>query len=327
MRVKVRITGVLYLFFLCFSSCQKNDTLKIDPEAVQQELISLIQDVTKADAYRYSVHDDAGNSMDCLKVIEYQNDTFIGVYHTYKNETFVVNLATSTNLLDWHFERELGSKDSQPDIYKTSDNNYVIAWEQIPTGFSLFTVGYIRVLYYENYADLLMDRRAKDKSIPNRFSICAEGTPNIYYADRQTVRMGFHYWNNCDIDRQGAGTLTNFSNWSSVKESLIDKALLSYGPRGNIGDRDDFSYKGVSFLLIEAQDVKNDFSTWKSYIYHPDSGKALPLNLTTHTGPSSAGNGTVSMLKLNGQNIVLVTQFLFRDTQGGCLIYYKILPK
>lgn len=109
----------------------------------------------------------------------------------------------------------------------------------------------------------------------------------------------------------------------------MDGAILQYGVQGNIGDRDNFTFLDNKFLIIEGQSRKNDFGTWKCYLYHNASGMTIPLHHLTHHNSSSFANPTVSILEYQGHQIVFASLFLPSETAGiqeaGELIYYKIL--
>lgn len=71
---------------------------------------ALLQNVTGADGYRFNAADSAGNKMDTAKIIAnpYVSGQYLSVYHTYDTSGVGrVNLATSTDLLNWTYIRSL----------------------------------------------------------------------------------------------------------------------------------------------------------------------------------------------------------------------------
>lgn len=313
------------------SSCDHIREIEVECNTTQKDtsfikIISqityILSDIKAADSYRYHATDDVGNSLDCMKITSYQNDTFIGIYHTFKDNTPMVNLAKSTDLIHWEYICNLGENASQPTIFKMSDNGYVVAWEQEPHN-------HIRILWYEGYDDLIHNHYKQSRVISHTLSPYAEGTPNIYTSNTDSTTLGFHYYASGIVDRQAKGVLVSQEKWQVSKEYCLDGAILQYGVQGNIGDRDNFTFLDNKFLIIEGQSRKNDFGTWKCYLYHNASGMTIPLHHLTHHNSSSFANPTVSILEYQGHQIVFASLFLPSETAGiqeaGELIYYKII--
>ncbi len=83
------------------------------------ELLRYVGDVTRSTGYRYDAHDDRGHSMDGAKIIQVtETGELAAVYHWFSGvpDRFNVSLATSTNLLDWTWRRDLTQGASQPTI-------------------------------------------------------------------------------------------------------------------------------------------------------------------------------------------------------------------
>jgi hypothetical protein len=290
------------------------------------ELRNLIENVTQATGKRYNAKDNTGKNMDCAKIIANPAGGFISVYHTYVNGVSKVNLATSTNLLDWTWVRELAGSNNGPASQPTiavAGNGFVMVWEQEPNN-------HLKFVYFSSWDNLRNGIVAKSFSAPRQLSTCAEGTPNIYSASSTSVDIGFHYYANCDVDRQARGT-TNWSSWSSSKQPQFDNAILHWGVKGNVGDRDAFSYKGFNYALIEGQGAKGDFGTWRSYIYDYQTGNADRLNIKTDRGSAAFANPTFTILNLGGQQVVVCTMFIPSQGSGageaGELIYYRNLSQ
>ena len=78
---------------------------------------------------------------------------------------------------------------------KSVDGGYVMAWEQNPNN-------HIKVAYYIDLNDLFMANATDSYDIPQTLSPCAEGTPNIYSVTNNVIDIGFHFYDNCLVDRQ-----------------------------------------------------------------------------------------------------------------------------
>ena len=231
-----------------------------------------IENVTSATAYRYLSRDDKGSTLDTLKVIPSPGGGYLGVYHTLTAGVFVTKLARSTNLLTWTHVVDLEPSASQPTIAALSDGGFLVAYEKdagcTGTGPGGNCLGF---RHYAGLASLLAGTGDRSFQAPRTLSRCAEGTPNIYGADlrpdigHSTIDVGFHYFRNCDVDRQARGTLHNFSAWSANVEGGLNAAFEAFGPGGNIGDRDFMRLGGGSFNIHEVQFAKGDFGTWRVY--------------------------------------------------------------
>ncbi len=322
---------------LLFVACQKGnntlgnkstDKLKTTSappsDGPRATLRGYIENVTTADGRVYNATDNTGKTMDCLKIIANPSGGYIGVYHTMINGTFKTNVASSTDLLHWTWIRELAGSNnggaSQPTIAATAVGGFVMVWEQEPNN-------HLKFSYFNSWTDLQNGAVAKTFEAPHTLSTCAEGTPNIYSASSTSVDVGFHYWSNCDVDRQARGT-TNWTTWSAAKQTQIDNAILYWGVQGNIGDRDGYlNFQNFNFGLIEGQGTKGDFGTWRCYLYDYQTGNADKLNIHTDGGSQAFANPTFTMLTVGGQPAIVITQFipsqLSASGEAGELIYYK----
>jgi hypothetical protein len=175
-------------------------------------LRGLIEDVTAADAFRYTLTDDLGRSMGPTKVIAIPDiDGFGAVYFTWADAdaAFHVQLATSPDLLEWTWRIELASHASQPAIARTPEGGYVVAWEQEPDPIHL------TIASYATWEDLLAARTNRRFDPPVTTPACGEGTPSIESVDAAHVALSFHYHGDCERDRQAGGS-TDWSTWTSA---------------------------------------------------------------------------------------------------------------
>jgi len=300
-------------------------------------LRSLIENVTAATGYRYNARDDQGTSLDTLKVISSPGGGYLGVYHALVGGVFVTKLATSTNLLTWTHAADLFVHGSQPTIAQLSDGSFLVAFEQDlgctgtgPNGNCL------AFRHYPSLSGLLGGVADRSFQAPRTLSKCAEGTPNIYAADlnpdidHSTIDVGFHYFRNCDVDRQARGTLLNFSAWSAHVDSGLNAALEAFHPGGNIGDRDYLPLAGGAFNIHEVQFTKGDFGSWRAFLFDWTTGQAVQLGIHTHRGSSAFANPTFTgLLSPSGRPALLVTLFVPVQgaalNEGGELVYYREL--
>lgn len=284
------------------------------------------ENVKQSDGYVYDAKDNAGHRMDCAKIIQQPGGSlFAAVYHTNINGATKVNLATSTDLIHWTWIRELAGSNngaaSQPTIAAASDGGFVMAWEQEPSN-------HLKFVYFSSWNNLLNGAVTKSYNVNRTLSSCAEGTPNIYSASSTSVDAGYHYYDNCNVDRQARGTLSNFNSWSGSKQPLFDNAIMHWGAKANIGDRDILKdFEGYNYGLIEGQFTKGDFGSWRSFIFDYQTGNAEQLNIKTHGGSTAFANPTLTKVALNGRRAVVFTMFvpseLSASGEAGELIYYR----
>ena len=134
------------------------------------------------------------------------------------------------------------------------------------------------------------------------------------------------------MDRQAIGTLTNFSSWKTQADANLNTLFANLGTiGGNVGDRDALLHQGRPYSLVEAQDTRNNFGTWRPYLFDRTANSLTRLRIATHAGSLSFGNPTYTELELPGGDRGFVsTQFIFSDgaAQGeaGPLFYYRRFP-
>lgn len=288
------------------------------------ELRRIIEDVEGATASRYGSRDDRGNELDGIKIIAAPEiGGFVGVSHSFHDPPgiYVVNLATSTNLMDWTWRVELAQQASMPTIRPASDAGYVVAWEQEPHNHLAFA-------HYASWAELLAGSRAKTFEVPNSLSICAEGTPNLYQASSTFLDVGFHFYDGCELDRQARGT-TDWSTWTASRQPSLEAAVREHGVQGGVGDRDVIDFRGSELTLIEGQAVLGDWRTWNIYLHDAATGDAEGLTFRTDAGSSAFTNPTIEAIEIEGQPAILVTLFVPQEGahggEAGELICYRIL--
>jgi hypothetical protein len=286
-----------------------------DPGAV---LRTYLEDVKGAAGKRYGEHDDRGHELDGLAILPAPDGGFLGVSHWWSepDQRFRLGLSTSDDLLSWTWRAELAGQASMPAIAQASDGGYVVAWEQEPDNHLAFA-------FYRSWDDLLTARPSKTFEAEQRLSDCAEGTPNLIAASSVAVEFGFHYYADCDLDREAHGTM-DWRDWSAAARPELDAMILAHGVKGGIGDRDTLRFRGRDLMLIEAMSVRDDWSTWKVYLV--DEAQATPLAFATDGGSRAFTNPTAEIVELNGQPTLVVSLFVPQEGaapgETGSLVYY-----
>ena len=298
-------------------------------------LLETLADVTESNGYDYGLHDNRGNSMDALQVIEDDQRGYLGVYHTYKGGIFTANLARSLDLLDWRFQTAIGgARTAMPTIFRASNNGFVTAFEQSDEKGEI----HLHFDYYESRQDLIGYAPTRSFDAPLTLSTTstkAEGTPLIksvlldFSIDSSTIEVDFHYFDerNPAVDRQARGTLTNFDSWKTNKQEGLDASLEVLGTKGNIGDRDRLQLLGGNTLLIEGQLQPRKWETWRLFQLDESAG-LRPWDVITHNGSSAFGNPSAELLvSPNGSLSLAIGTFLFGEGaargEGGQLFFYR----
>jgi hypothetical protein len=293
---------------------------------------ALLEDVTQADSHRYGVRDQLGRSMDTLKVIRQGARRYLGVYHTLDGGRFDVHVATSRNLVAWRHRATLATNASQPTVARRPGGGYLVAYEKDSgcrggnncLAFKLYTSG----------GRLLRARqRGSERLIGRTFSRCAEGTPHFSNVTTRRFEIGFHYFQDCRVDRQARGTY-NFATgkWRPRKLPSLDSRLLAAGadPGGNIGDRDTTFYppagavRGIYEAMVGARSA--GFGVWRCFA--EEAGVVTQLRVRTHAGSTACANPTVTSTRLpNGRAGLIVTYFIPVEGAGrneaGTLLFWR----
>jgi len=298
-------------------------------------LQAAVQNVTAATAYRYGTRDDAGNSMETLKIVQDPSGGYLGVYHTQSRGVLSVKVATSSDLLRWTYRATLDTHASQPALALLPDGGALLVEEADNKGLGSPTRTWLRFRHYPNEQALLKSRSDRSFDAPHTLVPArsgAEGTPSIDHAklapdlDHSTITVGFHYFRQAKADRQASGTLRNFSSWTTQARTDVDAALKAQGVTGNIGDRDIVSYQGATTEVVEAQ--ATTASPWQIYLYDLATKRATPAHVKTHKGSKSFANPSVTSLRApSGAPALVVTLFLplsgAAPGEAGELVYYR----
>ena len=325
---------VLYLVIsLVIISFFPGPRVKSEENSPRKLLLDVLTDVRGSAGYRYNAKDDRGARLDTIKIIESPAGGYLGVYHYKMGSKFEVRLARSSNLLDWYYARTLEEDASQPYIYYHEESGgFLIAYEKEGDD------PHLKFEYFEGLDNLLHTSPRTTFEATQRLSNYAEGTPNIYNAtpDLSEVTVGFHYFRNGFVDRVAMGELkgllTSTPQWSAYPQGEYNKKLSPKGVDGNIGDRDYIQVLSHKFNLQEGQLTREDWGSWRLWLYDYQRESFTEVDIQTHKGSPSIGNGTFTILESpSGKPAIVVTCFLFTPAaapgEGGELIYYHELPE
>ncbi|MBO0516490.1 hypothetical protein [Streptomyces beijiangensis] len=322
LRRPVALAAVALAAVLALTQIRSADATPV--AAAATHLASAIEDVRSSDGHTYHATDSSGRTMDAAQIVQAADGSYLAVYHSVLADgRFHAAVATSTDLLHWQRRHDFGAGSSQPDLARADGGRYVLAWEQDPRN-------HIAVREYRDLRALLAGDADRRYDAPLTLSRCSEGTPSITSVHGSTVELTGHFRHDCDTDHQMRATLKNFTTWHAEPDERIDRALYEWGAGGNIGDRDPVVYQGRKLLLIEGQGSRDDFSTWRTYVYDPKSGRAVLAALRTHGGSTAFANPSATRITApDGRPALLVSVFLPKEGaaagEAGQLLYWHSL--
>ena len=291
-----------------------------------------LEQVTKADGYRYTTRDHLGRSMDTLKILPRGAKGYLGVYHTFSRGRFSVHVATSRNLVAWRHRATLAGNASQPTVARRPGRGYLVAYEK-DSGCR----GSNNCLAFKRYGSARQlfsaKHRGRERRIERTFSKCAEGTPNFYRVTSRSFEIGFHYFQDCRVDRQARGTYNLATgSWRPRTLPSTDRLLLAAGadPAGNIGDRDSVFYgrAGADRGIYEGMTGPRSagFGVWRCFA--DEGGVITQLRVRTHGGSIACANPTVTDATLpDGRAGLIVTYFIPVEgaarNEAGTLVFWR----
>jgi hypothetical protein len=83
-------------------------------------------------------------------------------------------------------------------------------------------------------------------------------------------------------------------------------------------------------MLLEGERVPGDWSSWRTFLSDGETGIADEVAYKTHAGSGAFGNPSISVVRIDGHDAILVTLYLFTEgSRGGEdeeLIFYRTLP-
>ena len=292
----------------------------------------VLQQVTRADGYRYTARDNEGRSMDTLKILRRGDKGYIGVYHTVARGRFEVHVATTPDLVTWRHRARLSVNASQPTVARRPAGRFLVAYEK-DSGCAAGN-NCLAFKRYDSERKLVTGRqRGRERLIARTFSKCAEGTPNFYRVTARSFDLGFHYFRDCRVDRQARGTYDlRTGTWKPRIRPDVDARLLAAGADtdGNIGDRDAsfFPPAGARRGIYEAMTEPRSagFRSWRCFV--AEDGAVTQLEVRTHAGSTACANPTVTNATLpSGRRGLIVTYFIPVEGAGrneaGTLIFWR----
>ncbi|TLX78461.1 hypothetical protein E9993_01920 [Labilibacter sediminis] len=261
----------------------------------------------------FDLKDDQNRSIQVLRVVKADEAkyTYLGVYHgQIAPNHFNLYLAGSNDLQNWEYIKTIGDRAHQGDIEKWG-TGYLVANEQDVVEGS----NNIQVRYYSSYQKLIKNQPSSSVSIPRLFAQTAEGTPDIRQIEgaspgESRIYLGFHYYENQDVDKQAFGVLNNFVDFRGWKDEIANYNITEMGFVGNIGARSSFYSGSDQYVILEAQTQKNLWEGWRLLL--GDGGFYTQLNIQTPKGSTSFANPGIADF---GNGNFGVTSFL--PTEGN----------
>ncbi|SMO89252.1 hypothetical protein SAMN06265379_11236 [Saccharicrinis carchari] len=271
----------------------------------------------------FDLKDDQNRSIEVLRVVKADEPdyTYLGVYHgMIGSNHFNLYLAGSNDLQNWTYIKTLGDRAHQGDIEKWGNGYLLVNEQDVIEG-----ANYIQVRYYTSYQNLKNNIPLSNVTLPHLFAPSAEGTPDIRQItgstpDNSRIYLGFHFYDNNNVDLQAFGVLDNFDDFRGWKDEIANYNVTAMGFAGNIGARSSFYSGENQYVILEAQTQKYTWEGWRLLL--GDGGFYTQLNLQTPKGSTSFANpgiadfgngnfGVTSYLPTEGNQIGEIGQMLY----------------
>ena len=283
-------------------------------EAALAELRGYLEDIPGSTFRSYAVHDDRGQGMGPGAITTAPHgEGFAAVYFVASGPEgahFDVHLATSPDLRTWTWRAKLADSASQPTIEPSSDGGYVVGWEAEPPN-------HLQFAWYATWADLLDARYSQFFDVPMTLSDCAEGTPSFYEASSTFLDVGFHFFDDCVVDRPARGT-TDWHTWTAAPRPQLENAVRTFDVRAGVGDRDTFTFRGFDFTVQEGMAIPDQYESFRVYLYDDATGTAERLDLRTDAGCVAFTNPAVELVELDGRPTLVATMFVPGEEGAHC---------
>jgi hypothetical protein len=304
-------------------------TTKAACAAAREQLLSLMANARGATGASYENRDPSGFTTDTIKIIQIPQG-YLGVYHVSPDGVnFSVRLGFSSNLVHWYYVTTLATGASQPTISALPSGAFLVAYEKDDPG----GLAHLEFRDYPSIDAIATGAYDAQFDAPRTLSRIGEGTPNIRSVTTNgsllssTIHVGFHYYDKAlGRDREGLGTLTDFTRWDTQVNTALDNAFHPM-PGGEIGGRDYLSFKGCPFTVVEAQSVLGNWGSWHVYLYDETSSTMTQVPVRTIGGSTSLGNPKVAVITdPNGKPALVVSYFIFAQNvapgEAGPLVFY-----
>ena len=282
---------------------------------------------------KYSLKDNAGRSLDGLRIVQDPSEGFIGVYHTLIGpDKFCLRIVSSRDL---HAERWTHRGDidcdyaSQGELKRLPDGRYLLGYEKNPTGRRPI----MRFQLFANVAALLNNQPERDFSAPATPNANADGTPGFRWIrydgnpDSMVVEVGFHFNRKSDgRDINAIGFLRGFRAWDYYEHNPLNN-LMYQRAQWHIGDRSFIVWQGRPYTLIEGMTRRDDWNSWRLFLYDENSGSLEAINYVTPQNSPSHGNPSLTLVKTGDELRLLGTSFIFETSEGGAHLFSRIIAK
>jgi hypothetical protein len=211
-----------------------------------------------------------------------------------------------------------------------ADDSVLYAEEYNPSGRP-----YVRIQYYGNAGSTGLQALIADPAVAPTMAMTMPGTPlakadgtpefgRISYSGAiagSTAEINHHDYYLGQRDLEAVGTLTNFKNWSSSADRVVNDLVTNAGGNGKIGDREIFKVGSQVYEVAEAQvnpASANDYGSWRLFLLNRTTSAIQQLSPQLMGGAQSLGNPTVSFVTLpDGSPALVFTCFVFGANNGA----------
>ncbi len=298
------------------------------------QLFHSLCNVNASTAHTFGAQAANGFGLDTLKIVELRGAArtgsaaprYLGVFHhLVGNDIFNLYVTSSDNLTTWSEPILLAERASQG-TFCQQWGGILLAFEKNDESEGIG----IQVAFYDTVEAFMGGQPPSNQRFARDCfrDSGAMGTPSIMDVqgdswNEAAIVLGLHYFKDSRIDQPGVGVLLNGADtpgWRAWPLTAARLSIEAVGFAGKIGDRDSFSWRGQQLTIMEAQQVLNQWSSWRCVV-----GNGLfytPLHVRTPLGNTAFANPTVSRLD-DGRYVA--TMFIpaqgAPDGGSGCLIY------
>ncbi len=295
-------------------------------------LAQLIQSPHTENTSKYGVKDNLGRGLDGLKLEQEPNGSYLGVYHTLIGpDKFCLRLASSPILATqtWTHRTDIDCDfASQGELKRLPDGKYLLAFEKNPNHRP-----YIQVRLYNSAADLIANRVARAYDLPRTPKANSDGTPNFRWIryngnpDTMTIEIGFHYNRASDgKDINAIGFVRGLRAFDSYEHTVLNR-LMESKVGWHIGDRSFIQYKGRSYTLIEGMATKDDWNSWRLFLFDEAAQTLQQVDFATPKNSPSHGNPNLNIVQVGDELRLVGTVFIFETSEGGCHLFQRTIAK
>lgn len=276
--------------------------------------------------------DSTGRGLDGLHFAQDPSEGFVGVYHTLiGQDKFCLRIATTKDLNSktWTYRRDIDCDfGSQGEIKRLPDGKYLLAYEKNPSARP-----YMRFLLFSSIDALLANTPERDFSTPVNPAANAEGTPGFRWIrydgnpDTMVIEVGYHFNSKAKgHDLNAIGFLRGFKQWDAYERTELN-ALVAQKAAWHIGDRAFIVYNGRPYTLVEAMTVRDDWKSWRLFLYDELSNSLQQISFATPKSSPSHGNPTLNIVQVGNELRVVGTTFVFESSEGGAHLFQRAIVR